>query len=127
MSDLRPGLLGDARTALVFAHQVRPRLAAGPAPRPDVTRERLDLLDVGVRVEAHRGQLVGRVTGAVPRAAPVVGQADLVQPAALDGERGHPLGDQNARIDRVTAGDGHGPAQVVQAPYGRQPRAHLAE
>src|SRR5690349_23886307 len=87
-------LLGDAGPLLVLAHQRGAGRAGRPAPGPDVAGERLDLLDVAVRVQAYRGQVVGGVAPAVAVRPPVVRDADLVQPTALHGQRGQPLGDQ---------------------------------
>src|SRR3954454_9141809 len=51
ISDLRPGLLGDAGPLLVLAHQRAARRPARAPGRPDVAGEGLDLLDVHVRVQ----------------------------------------------------------------------------
>src|SRR3954465_14497024 len=82
-SDLQSGFLGDAGSALIVLDVTQPRLAARAAAGPDVGRERLDLLDVHVGVEAHRRQLVEGVTLGVAVGPPVVGHPDLVHHPAV--------------------------------------------
>src|SRR3954453_18083665 len=57
-----------------------------------VTRERLGLLDVDVRVAGQRDQVVGRVAGLVAAEPPVPRQRDLVDGAPVDDQRADALG-----------------------------------
>src|SRR5919199_2984240 len=75
---------GDPR---VRRDELRQRAAPRAAAGEDVARRRLDLLDVDVRVERDREEVVRRVAGREALAAPVVGQPDLVHLAALHGQR----------------------------------------
>ena len=75
----------------------------------------------------EREQVVGGVAASRGPAAPVVGQADLVHRAAVDAQRGHPVGDQHARLDRRARGDDRRPAAVVEPALGGELRADLAE
>src|SRR6202012_1003798 len=94
----------------------------GPAAGPDVDGQRLDLLDVNVRIETQVHQVVGAVAGGGPVAAPVVGQPDLVQRPALDGQRAHPPGDHDPGLDGAAGRDDRGPAHVVPLAVGGQLR-----
>src|SRR5579875_3243630 len=67
-----------AGPADVLVHQGGPVGAPRPAAGTDVAGERLHLLDVHVRVERQRGQLVRRVPSRVAVGPPVVGESDLV-------------------------------------------------
>src|ERR1700730_1353524 len=78
ISRLRPRLFGDAGPLLVVADQLAQRGPPGPAPWSDVAGERLDFLDVHVRVQGQVGQLVRRVAGRQAVRSPVPGQPDLV-------------------------------------------------
>src|SRR5258708_6453597 len=89
-----------------------PPLSAPPAG-PDVAGERLGLLNVSVRIEADLDQIVDRVAGAVAGPPPVIGEPDLVQSPALDGQRAQPLGHQDAGLDHIAGGDDHRPAEVL--------------
>ena len=82
-------------------------------------------MDVGVQDE--REEVVRRVARGDPPGAPVVRQADLVQPLALDPERLDPVGHQDPGLDLGAGRDDRRPCPVRQAPLGRQLRAHLAE
>src|ERR1041385_7348032 len=74
--------------------------AARPPAGPDVAARSLDLLDVHVRVEGDREEVVRRGSRREPASAPVVGNAPLVQPPPLDDERLEALGHEHARLDR---------------------------
>src|ERR1700761_1873604 len=122
ISQLRPGLFGDAGPLQVRLHQREQGRPTGPAAGLDVDGQRLDLLDVNVRIKTKVHQVVGAVAGGDPVAAPVVGQPDLVQPPALDGQRGHAPGDHDPGLDRAARGDDRGPAHVLQVALGGQLR-----
>src|SRR5215472_4379699 len=82
-SHLGTCLAGDPGPVLVLPDQFSQRGPARPPSRADVTGQRLHLLDVHVRVQGQVSELVGRVAGGVTVRAPVVGEPDLVQLAAL--------------------------------------------
>src|SRR5919197_6303627 len=71
------------RAAANLIHELREVGPAGPSPRLDPDRERLHLLDVHVRVERDRREVVRRPARRQPARPPVVGKPDLVRPAAL--------------------------------------------
>src|SRR2546430_1414640 len=104
----------DARAPAVVLDEAREGLAARAAAGPDVARGHLVLGDVGVQVEYLREQLVGRVPGDQAAAAPVVGQADLVDRAAVDAQRLDAIGDHHARLDRRARGDDRRPVTVLE-------------
>src|SRR5579862_2192669 len=58
ISHLRPGVAGDARPPVIVPDQLAQRGSARAAAGPDVTSERLDLLDVHVRVQGQVSQVV---------------------------------------------------------------------
>src|SRR4051812_43737999 len=112
----------DPRVAL----DERPQcVAAGPSSRTDVTGGCLDLLDVDVGVEHDREEVVARPARRQSAAAPVVGHADLVQLAPLHFERLHPLGDEDAGLDRAPRRDYRRPAAVLEATLASQLGADL--
>ena len=63
----------------------------------------------------------------MPARAPVIGQADLVQPARPDGQRRQALGDHHARLDGCAQGHDRHPAAVLEAALARQLGRDLAE
>ena len=76
-------------------------------------------------IERHAEQVVGGVAADHRVAAhpPVIRQPDLVDGAAADDQRGHPLGDQHPGLDRRPGRDDGGPAVGLEATLGRQLRA----
>src|ERR1700730_485618 len=120
MSGLRSGVVGDPGPLDVLPDQGPQGRPARPASGTDVAGQRLDLLNVDVRVEDQVSEVVGGIPDAEPGGSPVVRQADLVHPAALPFDGPDPAGDQAARLDRGTGRDDGGPARVHQAPLGGQ-------
>src|ERR1700736_4392574 len=70
ISQLRPGVGGDPGAFLVFTDKITQGRPTRPPPGANIAGQRLDLLDVHVRVERHVGQLVVRVPGGVAVRAP---------------------------------------------------------
>src|SRR5438128_12021716 len=87
-----PYVVLTARPLSQIGDELRQPRAAWTAAGPDVARERLDLLDVHVRVERHVGEVVCRAARRQPALAPVVAQPDLVDLAAPAAQRAHPVG-----------------------------------
>src|SRR5437764_5426811 len=83
-----------------------------PAPRADVARTDLALLDERVRVERHAEQVVGRVAGGQTLATPVVRQPDLVHLRPVYPQWTEPLGDQHPRLDGGPPGHHVRPVQM---------------
>src|ERR687887_2001848 len=85
------------RAAANLIYELREVGPAGPSPRLDPDREGLHLLDVHVRVERDRREVVRRPARRQPARPPVVRETDLVRLAALNLNRRDPVGDQHAR------------------------------
>src|SRR5207253_1094639 len=98
----------------VGLHELRQRRPARTSPRPDVARRRLHLLDVDVRVEDDRVDVVRRVALRQAAVAPVVRQPDLVDLASLHLERRDALGHHDAGLDRSARGDDRRPTAVLE-------------
>src|SRR5437773_6941144 len=67
-------------------------------------RDPLRLEDAYVRLLRHRYEVVDDGAGDEAAGAPVVGEADVVDAAAVDVERRHARGDEGARGDRAARG-----------------------
>src|SRR6266480_6444985 len=100
---------------------------ARPSPGADITGRGLDLLNVDVRVERDREEVVGRVAGGQTARAPVIWNADVVDGPAVDSERLHSLGYQHARLDRRPRRHDRGPAAVLEPALVRQLGRDFAE
>src|ERR1017187_8419685 len=72
ISDLRPGVVGDSGPHGVGVHQFPERRAPRAAAGLDVAGQRLDLLDVHVRVQGEVSQVVRGITGADAVGSPVI-------------------------------------------------------
>src|SRR3954447_18723738 len=120
-------LLRGARPLAALADEPRQLRAARPAAGEDVAGERLHLLDVNVRVEDDRREIVGRASGRETAGSPVVRQADLVDPLAVEVQRPDAVGDEDARLDRRAGGDDGGPAPIDQVALLGEVRVDLDE
>src|SRR2546421_1758298 len=94
--------------------------AARPSTGPYVAGRRLDLLDVHVRVEGDRGEVVARIAGRQPSRAPVVRHPDLVQSAPLHHDRRHALRNHDTRLDRRARSDHGRPRAVLELSFLRE-------
>ena len=92
---LRAGVVGDARPVRrtpAPARAARARAGAAPGWMSQASALTSWMCTFGSRARCVRS--LARVAGAEAVGAPVVGQPDLVQRAALHAQTGHPLGDQ---------------------------------
>src|SRR5699024_10258907 len=109
---------GRARAGLVLRDEPEEVIAPRPATRPDVAGADLGLLDLDIGVEDDAQEVVRPVSlddGALATDAPVVRQADLVHGPALDRQRRHPVGHEDAGLDRAPGRDDRRPLAVDQA------------
>src|SRR4051794_693726 len=120
-------LLRGARPLAALADEPGQLRAARPAAGEDVAGERLHLLDVNVRVEDDRREVVGGASGRETTGPPVVGQSDLVNALAVEVQGPDAVGDQDSRLDRRAGGDDGGPAAVDQAAFLREVGMDLDE
>src|ERR1035438_9272443 len=72
ISYLGSSFAGDPGPLLILAHQLQQGRSTWPPARADVNGQRLDLLNVHVRVQGQVGQLVRGVPGGVAVRSPVV-------------------------------------------------------
>src|SRR4051794_5575810 len=126
-SQLPSRLVGDAGAPAVVLDEPVPVGAVRTPAGADVAREGLDLLDVDVRVERQVRQLVGRIAGGAAVRAPVVGKADLVDATAPHAQARQPVGDEDARLDRVAGGHDRRPPEMGEATLGGQLGRDLTE
>src|SRR4051794_37623046 len=123
--------VGSARLAIgLLPHPLDELRQLLPARAPaglDPDRERLHLLDVHVRVERDRGEVVRGAARRQAARAPVVGQADLVGLLTLYLDRRDPVGHEHARLARPAAAVDRRPPPVPETPLGPPLPADLPE
>src|SRR5690242_19917520 len=110
-----------AGSPTVLLHVGRELGTTWSAARPDVAGADL-VLDVDVGIHGDVDEVVGGVAATDAVAAPVVGEADLLDEPVPEPQGAHPVGDQDPGLDGGARRDDGGPTAVLQPTLGRQPR-----